>query len=62
MNIFSLELLFTFLVLFCVGAYYIGKKKNIVLLKSLGQRGFFVSLALLIFETLVMIKRGMVFD
>lgn len=62
MTIISLELLFTFLVLFCMGAYYIGKKKNIVLLKSVGQRGFFISLALLVFETFIMIKRGVGFD
>ena len=60
MEIITIELIFG-LVILSIGAYFIGKKKNISLINSIGKRGFFISLILLVFETFILIKRGIDF-
>ena len=52
-----IETLFILLFIAGIGAYWVGKKKNIVLLKALGIRSSFVMFLMLIIYTWMNIRR-----
>jgi hypothetical protein len=62
MNEITILLLAGVLSLACVGVYLFGKRRNIDLFKCCGKRGFFVSLILIVFETIILFKRGVDFN
>jgi hypothetical protein len=57
MESIMIEALFILLFVTGIGAYVIGKKKNLVLLKALGIRSSFVMFFMLIVYTWMTIKR-----
>lgn len=58
MNTIQIELLFITLFGLCLGAYYIGKKKRIKLIRCIGKNGALVSLILIIVNAILASRRG----
>jgi len=56
METIEIELLFILFLFVCLGAYLLGKKKNISLLRDVGKRGSIILFILIILET-VFLKR-----
>jgi len=48
MIITEVSILFISFLFLCLGAYYLGKKKNLSLLRDVGRRGSIISLILLV--------------
>lgn len=48
METIEIELLFILFLLMCLGAYWIGKKNNLSLLRDVGKRGSIISLILIL--------------
>jgi fucose permease len=59
MNITQVEVLLIGLFGLCLGAYYIGKKKKINLVRCIGKNGSIVTLVLLVVNGLfIVVRRG----
>lgn len=59
MNTIQIEFLFISLFGLCLGAYYIGKRKNINLLRCIGKNGAVVSLILIAVNAFfIFVRRG----
>ncbi|MFA5258955.1 MAG: hypothetical protein WC979_03495 [Candidatus Pacearchaeota archaeon] len=48
METMEIKILFIAFLFVCLGAYYLGKKKNLNLLRDVGRRGSIISLILLV--------------
>ncbi|VVB78682.1 Uncharacterised protein [uncultured archaeon] len=53
MNTTQLELLFTSLFLICLGVFWLGKKKNVIVLKEIGKRGSIVTFILIVVNVFI---------
>ncbi len=58
MNAIQIELLLFIILIICGGAYMIGRKKNINVLRCVGVKGFLISLVLIIVEGFLLLRRG----
>jgi hypothetical protein len=58
MNTIQIELLFICLFGLCLGAYSVGKKKKINLVRCIGKSGSLVTLLLMVIEAILALRRG----
>ncbi len=59
MKTIEIGLLFILLFLACLGAYWVGRKKNLALVRGIGKNGAVLSfLVMLISAILIFVRRG----
>jgi hypothetical protein len=58
METIEIELLFILFLFMCLGAYWVGKKNNLSLLRDVGRRGSIILFILIVIET-IFLKRDL---